>query len=170
MSSRARSNSVCRAHIAREFGLSRANFASRAPEIIHSRPNAFQNAPKRHQNVPERPQNAPERPPEHPRTTPERPRTLENDHRMLHNDARMTASGNIWECLRSSGASRRYVPACDLPSLRPGKSLRARVRHLFEPKYIQNAPLDAPERSQNAPERPSRLLLCLFLGLLFWLV
>ena len=126
MSSRARSNSVCRAHIAREFGFSRASFASRAPEIIHSRPNAFQNAPKRHQNVPERPQNAPERPPEHPRTTPERPRTLENDHRMLHNDARMTASGNIWECLRSSGASRRCVSACDLPSLRPGKSLRAR--------------------------------------------
>ena len=123
---RARSNSVCRAHIAREFGFSRASFASRAPEIIHSRPNAFQNAPKRHQNVPERPQNAPERPPEHPRTTPERPRTLENDHRVLHNDARMTASGNIWECLRSSGASRSCVSACDLPSLRPGKSLRAR--------------------------------------------
>ena len=116
-----RSNSVCRAHIAREFGFSRASFASRAPEIIHSRPNAFQNAPKRHQNVPERPQNAPERPPEDPRTTPERPRTLENDHRVLHNDARMTASGNIWECLRSSGASRSCVSACDLPSLRPGK-------------------------------------------------
>jgi hypothetical protein len=35
---------------------------------------------------------------------------------------------------------------------------------------IQNAPLDAPERSQNAPERPSRLLVCLFLCLLLWLV
>ena len=92
-----------RARIRSVAPISRANSASRAPEIIHSLPNAFQNAPKRHQNVPERPQNAPERPPEHPRTTPERPRTLKNDHRMLHNDARMTASGNIWEYLRSSG-------------------------------------------------------------------
>ena len=74
------------------------------------------------------------------------------------------------ECRARCGRPQNSFIARDLASLRTGKSLRARVRHLFEPKYIQNAPLDAPERSQNAPERPSRLLLCLFLGLLFWLV
>ena len=118
-----------RARIRPVAPISRANSASRARVLLPAHPKLSirartpsrmsQSVTRMFQNVPRMLQNAPQ-------NTPERPRTLENDHRMLHNDARMTASGNIWECLRSSGASRRCVSACDLPSLRPGKSLRAR--------------------------------------------
>jgi hypothetical protein len=55
----------------------------------------------------------------------------------------------------------------------------ARVRLLLEPKMIQNAPLDAPERSQNAPEQRqkiarvfvcwARLVVCLVVWLSGWL-